>query len=112
MNLRTKVATHFSYGTGINDLHKICETTDSPNIKPKVDNNGTRVTAQHRLLESLLCLNKSLRIYQVRNRGLIGDADANWQQFGEFEAVLNITQVMTTMAQYEESAMSHPMVML
>ena len=49
----------------------------------------------------LIFLNKGLHIYNVLNRGSIGDSfivtDANWQQFGEFEAVLNIKQVMATM---------------
>ena len=63
-------------------------------IKPKVDNNSTCIAAQHSLLESLLCLNKGLHIYQVQNRGSIGYAvtvmDANWQQFENSKSVLNI----------------------
>ena len=81
--------------TRINNLHKICEIKDSPIIKPKVDKNGTRVVVQHHLLESLIYINKGLHINQVQNRGSIGDyvtvIDATYQQFGEFEAVLNIT---------------------
>ena len=34
INLTIKVATHFSYGTRINNLHNICETKDSSIIKP------------------------------------------------------------------------------
>ena len=79
--------------------------TYSPIIKSNVDNNGTRVAAQQRLPDSLIPFNNGLHIYQVQNRGSIRDSvtvtDTNWQQFGEFEAVLNNTQVVTTMAQYE-----------
>ena len=50
MNLAKKVATYFSYGTRINNLHKIFEITDSPIIKPKADKNGTRVAEQHCML--------------------------------------------------------------
>ena len=32
--------------------------------------------------------------------------DSNWQQFGEFKMVLNLTQVMTTMTQYKEQYVS------
>ena len=50
MNLATKVATHFRYGTHIDNLHNIFEITDSPIIKPKVDKNSTCVVAHHRLM--------------------------------------------------------------
>ena len=90
-----KVATHFIYGTRINNIHNICEIADSHNIKTKVDKNGNRVESQRRLLDSLIRLNKGLHIYKVQNRGSIRDGvtvtDSNWQQFGEFKAVLNIT---------------------
>ena len=95
MNLAKKMVTRFRYGTRINNLHNIYEMTESPIIKLKVDKNRTHVAAQHRLLESLICINKGLSIYQVRNRLSIGDdvtlMDANWKQFGELEVVLEIT---------------------
>ena len=86
MNSATRVATHFSYGTRINNLHNIFEIKDSPIIKSKVDNNVTRVAAQHYMLGYILSLNKGLRIYQVQNMLSIEDAvtvtDSNWQRFG------------------------------
>ena len=106
MNLSMKLATHFSCRTRIKNIHNICKITYSPIIKSNVDNNGIRVAAQQRLLESLIPFNNGLHIYQVQNRGSIRDSvtatDANWRQFGEFEAVLNNTQVVTTIAQYED----------
>ena len=33
MNMPTKVASHFSYGTCINNIHKICEMIDSTTIE-------------------------------------------------------------------------------
>ena len=39
MNILTKVATYFIYGTHINNIHKICEQEDS----------STRATEHHRL---------------------------------------------------------------
>ena len=105
-----KVATHFIYGTRINNIHNICEIADSHNIKTKVDKNGNRVESQRRVLESLIRLNKGLHIYKVQNRGSIRDGvtvtDSNWRQFREFKAVLNITQVVATMAQYKERYVS------
>ena len=104
MNLEMKAAENFSYRTRINNIHNIFDITDSPIIKSKVDKNITRVAEQHYLMESLIILNKGLRIYQLQKRISIADAitvmDENWQQFGEFEAVLNIIQVMATMTQY------------
>ena len=79
---------------------------DYPIIKTKVEKNGTHVTAHHRLMESLLCLNKGLHIYKVQKMESIGGAVtvtyANWKQFGELKAVLNIKQVTTTISHYEE----------
>ena len=65
MNLATEVAKYFSYGTRINNLHKICEIKDSPTIKQESNKKGTHAAAHHRLMESLVCLNKGLHIYQV-----------------------------------------------
>ena len=79
-------------------------------IKPKVNKNGTCVESQHCLMESLICLNKDIIIYHVRNKGSIRDAvtvtDANGKQFGIFEVILNITQAITIMKQYEEQYVS------
>ena len=106
MNFATKVVTHLSYEKRVNNLLKICKMIEYPINKPKFDKNITRVSAQHRLMESLLCLNKGLQIYQVQNRGSIRDSVtlmyAKWKKNRYFEAVLNITQVITTTEQYKE----------
>ena len=74
MNLEMKAAENFSYRTRINNIHNIFDITDSPIIKSKVDKNITRVAEQHYLMESLIILNKGLRIYQLQKRISIADA--------------------------------------
>ena len=69
VNIATTEMTRFIYGIRIKNITKIFEMIEYPIIKPKVDKNSTCIAAQHSLLESLLCLNKGLHIYQVQNRG-------------------------------------------
>ena len=66
INLATNVAKCFSYGKSINNILKVCEMIESTINKPKVDKNTTRVSAQKRLMKSLLYLNKGLHIYQLQ----------------------------------------------
>lgn len=82
----------------------------SPRIKIQVDHNGTRVAAQYNLLHSELRLHRALPLFQAQLTGKVAsECLGKWnasptffQHISEVEAVLNITKITTTLAQYEQ----------
>jgi len=75
-----------------------------PQVKLKVPLNGTRVGAKHNLLHSELRMNKALKLYE-QNYGVPWTpiSPEEWRALAEFEAVLNITKLCTTLMQHEQS---------
>lgn len=103
MKKASNTAKHFSYGTRTGKLKDIARRLgDAAVIKPQNDVNGTHVAAQRGLLYSLIHLAKAIKVYQLetfKEDQCLTSLD--WKQFHEFEAILSITLILTTMAQYE-----------
>ena len=72
-----------------------------PKVKPKVDLNGTQVAAHQQLLYLLLQLNRPLCLYQIHHSTSFEVTEEKLKEFGVVEGVLHITQILTTMWQYE-----------
>ena len=102
MSRAHKMGVHFSYGKRPQVLSAIAKELSSvPDVKLKVDNNTTRVASEHGLLLSVLRMNRPLKMYKFRNPSAFVIEDGDWTAWAEFEAVLHISQVLTTLAQYE-----------
>jgi hypothetical protein len=77
-----------------------------PQIRLKVDLNGTRVASQHGLLVSEIRLHHALAHWH-ETKSLIAkplvwnSSPLIWQQMVEVEAIGNVTKITTTMSQYE-----------
>eukprot|EP00965_Chrysotila_dentata_P194824 6176609-Pleurochrysis_carterae.AAC.3 len=103
------MAVYFSYGTRHDQLVTMGRAAAPgkvpTTIKIQLDLNGTRVAAKHGLLHSELRLYKALQLYQITKQSDEIDwsfIDADWSAVAEFETVLNITKLTTTLAQYEQ----------
>ena len=97
-----RVGTYFSYSNRLDVLHAIAALMTVPKIRIQVDLNGTRIAAQHGLLFSLIRLQRALVVYQAKECPVaFSVSDVEWKQMVEIEGVLNITQVLTKMSQFE-----------
>lgn len=102
------LAKHFSYGERLAKLHEFCKLTGTACITPKLDLNGTRISAQYNLLLSTLRLMRGYNAYIAA----VGVTDATvqklalsaseWEAIAEFEAVLQVTKTSTVVAQNEK----------
>ena len=101
LHLARKFATRFLYSTCLDKLHKLGKGFDAPKIKPKIDLNGTRVAVHQQLLFSLLCLNRSLQIYQIYHLTVYEVTTEERKEIGKIEGVFNIMQLLTIILQYE-----------
>ena len=76
-----------------------------PRIVIKVDHNGTRIAATHILLLSILRLNRGLKVWHASKKVELQlqwtSSEEGWQAMAEAEAVLNVSRITTTLAQYE-----------
>eukprot|EP00966_Prymnesium_polylepis_P318279 7351444-Prymnesium_polylepis.1 len=102
------MATHFSYGSRYDTMFRLAENAGVPFVanKMKIDKNGTRVAARHNLLGSQLPLCNALPLYhsaKSKTEDLKWTADEQqFQIMSQIEAVLNVTQVTTKLAQFEQ----------
>jgi hypothetical protein len=104
-------AKYYSYASRSDELEKACELHNQSFAKPKVDLNGTRIAAKHRLLESMLRLWKphntivhalaSGTTGEKRSADRIRISDEEWAIAAEFEAVLAAIATATTIVQFE-----------
>jgi hypothetical protein len=106
---KLKMGTYFSYGTRHSELIEIGQKNEPqrvPGIKVQIDLNGTRVAAKHGLVFSLLRLSRALKVYAITKEAEIKSvwsfSNEDWETLAEFEAVLNVTKMTTSMAQYEK----------
>ena len=97
------MAVHFSYSTRLDELLKISKELGAAEIKLKVDHNDTRIAAEHGLLFSVIRMNRSLKVYHVQKPESFKLDAADWEKWAEFEAILNITQILTKLAQKEKA---------
>lgn len=96
-----KMATYFSYGNRHDELMTVGNTCEAPNLRLKVDLNGTRVTAKHGLLYSELRLNRPLKLYALQNSVPWKLSDEEWNMIAEFEGIMRITDAATKLVQHE-----------
>ena len=83
---------------------------DIPRVRLQLDLNSTRIAAQHRLLFSILRMNKSIKYFELQ---CIPDDESGssyprltsveWLRMEEIESVLFETQKITLLAQNEQS---------
>ncbi|KAK3246720.1 hypothetical protein CYMTET_43755 [Cymbomonas tetramitiformis] len=99
-----KLGVYFNYSTRHANLMSFGVVVK--NVAPlriAVDHNTTRVASQHGLLISEIRLNRAIAAYQGANPtvewALTGEA---WRHMAEFEGVLNITKITTTLSQLEK----------
>jgi hypothetical protein len=97
-----KMAVHFSWGSRRKKLEVIIKKLGGvPNITLKLDLNDTRIAAEHGLLISSLRLHRARMTYKLENPSAFFVFEGDWPAWTEFEAVLNTSQVLTKVAQYE-----------
>ena len=97
-----KMGKYFSYNTRLNDLHALSDTMPNAENQAKLciqlDLNTTRVASVHSLL-----LSEVRMMYALNAFDIVHDMkwNVNWPAVLEFEAVLNVSRITTTLAQYE-----------
>ena len=93
---------YFSYSQRLQELHKLSDTMPhagkQAKISIKLDLNTTRVASVHSLLQSEIRMMPALSAFEVVHSL---SWNVNWQAALEFEAVLNVSRITTTLAQYE-----------
>ena len=77
-----------------------------PKIGINLAVNETRIASQHGLLQAEIRLNQVLRPWHDEKNTVVkplqwDSTDKLWQEMAEFESVLNITKITTTLSQYE-----------
>eukprot|EP00173_Palmaria_palmata_P005208 Plantae.Rhodophyta-Palmaria_palmata.ctg8739.p1 GENE.Plantae.Rhodophyta-Palmaria_palmata.ctg8739~~Plantae.Rhodophyta-Palmaria_palmata.ctg8739.p1 ORF type:complete len:413 (-),score=98.00 Plantae.Rhodophyta-Palmaria_palmata.ctg8739:123-1319(-) len=92
----------FSYSTKNDELAECCRAVSSAVIRIKLDVNGTRVTAKHGLLHSILRLNKALKLFQMKNDVDWALDQSDWDNIRFFEGILSIADKAVKLAQYEK----------
>ena len=107
------VALWFSIGDRTSKLFEAADSlqdSDVPKVRLQLDHNTTRVAAQHRLLFSLIRMNKSLKMFELSfvphmksGKTYPKIEGEEWTAMFEIEAVLYQTQKITLLAQHEEA---------
>ena len=64
------------------------------------------MASEHGLLTSILRMHRALKAYLLKYPGAFVILDGDWQRWVEFEAVLDISSLLTTLAQYEQLYMA------
>lgn len=93
---------YFSYSTRNDDLAECCKSVEAATLKIKLDINGTRVTAQHGLLYSILRLNKALMLFQMKYAVDWSLKPTDWENIKNIDAVLAIADKAIKLAQHEK----------
>ena len=94
---------HFSYNSRREELFSIAKSLGADEITIKVDHNDTRIAAEHGLLFSILRMNRSLKMYHLKNPTSFKLDPEFWVMWAEIEAILNISQILTKLAQKEKA---------
>jgi len=98
---------YFNYSTRHHDLMDLARTLKTVAlIRIQVDLNDTRIAAEHGLLISEIRLSRALKMYQLAHPSAYVFSAEDWVVMVEFEAVLHMTQILTTLAQYEMKYMA------
>ena len=98
-----ETAKHFSYGKARERLSTVADSIDAgPNVQLQLDKNGTRIAAAHGLLNSMIRMNKAVKMYALQYKDTIKASDDEWREWNEVEAVLECTRPTTKLAQVEK----------
>ena len=94
---------YFSYSQRLKELHKLSDTMSNCENQAKLsiqlDLNTTRVASVHSLVLSEIRMMFALIAYDAVHSMLW---NIDWPAVLEFEAVLNVSRITTTLAQYED----------
>ena len=98
-----KFATHFSRSRDkrLPIYHECCKRTGCPSLIPEVNQNGTRIAANHGELKPLIRTVPGNIEYSKLSLDNPQVSPETWQILAEFDSVLNSTALLTTAAQYE-----------
>lgn len=66
MNKAHDAGKYFSYSNSHKDLMLLCPQVKAPKTRVKLYVNGTRLSAKHQLLSSIIRLNKVLNVYKLK----------------------------------------------
>ena len=102
MKVAHDMGKYFSYSTRHSDLVDCCKAAGAAAIRVKLDVNGTRVTAQHGLLRSLLRLNKALKLFQMKYSPTWALEPMDWENIRFFEGILSIADEASKLSQHEK----------
>ena len=96
-------AVFFAYSDRWGELCKLSEATTGQQVKMrlKVDKNTTRIASVHGLLHSLLRNFKPLTLYE-QTKSPTWKLHGDWDTIAEFESVLHVTKMATSLAQIEK----------
>ena len=102
VTLMHNMGKHFSYSQRLKELHKLSDSMPNAEKQAKLsiqlDLNTTRVASVHSLLQSEIRMMPALIAYDCVHSM---SWNVNWSAALEFEAVLNVSRITTTLAQYE-----------
>ena len=95
----------FIYEGQRSDLHVECEKVDAPKLHITIDKCKTRVAAAKRMLTPMCRMNKGMKRHRDGNPKVATCqvTDSQFRSASEFEAVLNVTGEITTLAQHERA---------
>ena len=111
------IATYFSYSTRHETMIKMADILEEGStalIRIEVQHNGTRVSARHGLIRSLIRMSKLVRLYGAAHGGpCLKLNDEIMDTTLELEAYMQVTCNVCTMVQYEEiymKALGYPII--
>ena len=89
----------------LNQLQYMCDEVglDYPTIKFQISKNATRVSAEHGILYSAMCLNFLVQVLRSVNHPTWEITRYDWLDISEFEATLDVKQFTTNLSQTEKT---------
>lgn len=111
------IAVYFSYSTRQETMLKMASLLPAGStalIRIEVQQNGTRVSARHGLLRSLIRMHKLVKMYGSTHGGICANLTQHILEIAiEMEAYMNITNAVAKMVQYERlymKALGYPLI--
>jgi hypothetical protein len=104
-NMVHKLVAYFSYSDRLDSLWTYCDSSKCVKIRLKLDLNKTRVTAMHNLLLSVIRMKPGIVTYTAACTTTPKEllmTPMDYDDLVGFEAVLDITRIVTTLAQFEQ----------
>lgn len=98
---RTFYGKYFSHSTLHDELIDCCKSVEAALIRIKLDINGTRMTARHGLLHSIVRLKEALKLFQTKQNVDRGLSAGDWEDIRFFEGILAIAEKAVKLSQHE-----------